>query len=172
MPLLLVQAFVNTWEAESRTDVLAEAVSAESWLRQAGLWDGAEAPTDAQLGILRNLREGIRSLLVAPEGTGLPDLAPLQDAAAGAEARIITSSEGQLDLAPVSADPLNRQRFRLMLIIRDAQRDGTWERLKACHNTECRWAFYDRSHTRRGKWCDMAVCGNRVKNRNLRARQR
>ena len=59
----------------------------------------------------------------------------------------------------------------LLLIIRDAQADGSWERLKLCGNPDCRWAFYDRSHSRRGAWCDMASCGNRLKNRNLRARR-
>jgi predicted RNA-binding Zn ribbon-like protein len=29
-----------------------------------------------------------------------------------------------------------------------------------------------RSHSRRGRWCDMAVCGNRMKNRGVRSRQR
>ena len=56
----------------------------------------------------------------------------------------------------------------LILIVRDAQRDGSWKRLKACRNDECLWAFYDRSHAGRGAWCDMATCGNRIKNRNLR----
>jgi predicted RNA-binding Zn ribbon-like protein len=59
----------------------------------------------------------------------------------------------------------------LLLIIRDAQRDGTWSRLKVCGNPDCQWAFYDRSHSRRGAWCDMASCGNLIKNRNLRARR-
>jgi hypothetical protein len=27
----------------------------------------------------------------------------------------------------------------LMLVVRDAQRDGTWPRLKACSNPECGW---------------------------------
>jgi predicted RNA-binding Zn ribbon-like protein len=58
-----------------------------------------------------------------------------------------------------------------LLIIRDARHGGTWARLKACSNRDCRWAFYDRSHTRRGAWCDMAVCGNLIKVRNLRARR-
>jgi len=48
---------------------------------------------------------------------------------------------------------------------------GTWPRLKACGNPDCRWAFYDRSHSRPGAWCDMATCGNRIKNRRLRQRQ-
>jgi predicted RNA-binding Zn ribbon-like protein len=59
----------------------------------------------------------------------------------------------------------------LLLSIRDAQADGSWDRLKLCGNPDCRWAFYDRSHSRRGSWCDMASCGNRLKNRNLRARR-
>ena len=60
----------------------------------------------------------------------------------------------------------------LLLVIRDAQRDGTWPRLKACGNPDCRWAFYDRSHGQVGAWCDMATCGNRIKNRRLRKRPR
>jgi len=79
--------------------------------------------------------------------------------------------------ATVGADDLRAARdvpegmARLLLIIRDAQRDGTWPRLKACSNSDCHWAFYDRSHSRRGAWCDMASCGNVIKNRNLRARR-
>jgi predicted RNA-binding Zn ribbon-like protein len=61
-----------------------------------------------------------------------------------------------------------REGIRAML----AQRDGTWPRLKACGNPDRRWAFYDRSHSRVGAWCDMNTCGNRIKNRKLRQRQR
>jgi predicted RNA-binding Zn ribbon-like protein len=49
---------------------------------------------------------------------------------------------------------------------------GTWERLKICANDECRWAFYDRSKNRAGRWCTMAVCGNRTKTRVYRERHR
>jgi len=58
----------------------------------------------------------------------------------------------------------------LLLVVRDAQQQGTWPRLKVCRNPKCRWAFFDRSHARRGAWCDMASCGNMIKNRNFRAR--
>ena len=60
---------------------------------------------------------------------------------------------------------------RLLLTIRDAQADGSWDRMKLCGNPDCLWAFYDRSHSRQGAWCDMASCGNRLKNRSLRARR-
>lgn len=35
------------------------------------------------------------------------------------------------------------------------------ERMKICGN--CGWLFLDRSKNRSRSWCDMAVCGNRVK---------
>ncbi|WP_075290355.1 CGNR zinc finger domain-containing protein [Pararhizobium arenae] len=34
-------------------------------------------------------------------------------------------------------------------------------RLKVCPN--CQWLFIDRSRNRSRSWCDMAICGNRVK---------
>jgi predicted RNA-binding Zn ribbon-like protein len=36
-------------------------------------------------------------------------------------------------------------------------------RMKICPN--CQWLFIDRSKNRSRSWCDMAVCGNRVKAR-------
>jgi len=49
--------------------------------------------------------------------------------------------------------------------------DGTWARVKACVADDCQWAFYDSSRNRSGRWCDMAVCGNREKVRTYRSRQ-
>lgn len=41
------------------------------------------------------------------------------------------------------------------------------DRLKICGN--CGWLFFDRSKNRSRTWCDMAVCGNRIKaNRHYR----
>jgi predicted RNA-binding Zn ribbon-like protein len=48
----------------------------------------------------------------------------------------------------------------------------SWGRLTACRNDDCLWAFYDGSRNHGGTWCDMAACGNRLKNRDLRARRR
>ena len=79
---------------------------------------------------------------------------------------------GQISLGPEPAGRPDAGLLTLLLVIRDAQRDGTWPRLKACGNPDCRWAFYDRSHSRAGAWCDMATCGNRIKNRRLRQRKR
>lgn len=60
----------------------------------------------------------------------------------------------------------------LLAIVAAAQTDGTWERLKACPWSTCKWAFYDHSRNRSGVWCNMAVCGNRAKAQAFRARKR
>ncbi|MBD8663615.1 CGNR zinc finger domain-containing protein [Rhizobium sp. CFBP 8752] len=45
--------------------------------------------------------------------------------------------------------------------------DDQISRLKSCRN--CGWLFIDRSRNRSRSWCDMTVCGNRVKaNRHYR----
>jgi predicted RNA-binding Zn ribbon-like protein len=169
MPLLLLQSFVNTWEGDSGVDQLAgEDVGAPAWLRDSGLL----RDPDVDLAAVRELRETIRSLLVAKNGTSEeePDLRALRALADDAPLRLVVDDDGTVDLRPGDAG-LASVAATLLLIIRDAQRDGSWVRLKACRNPDCTWAFYDRSHAGRGAWCDMAVCGNRIKNRNLRTRR-
>jgi len=39
------------------------------------------------------------------------------------------------------------------------------ERVRECASETCRWLFLDRSPSRRRRWCDMKVCGNRAKAR-------
>lgn len=46
------------------------------------------------------------------------------------------------------------------------------ERLRPCGNGECRLFFVDRSPAGTGRWCSMAVCGNRMKARRHQARSR
>jgi predicted RNA-binding Zn ribbon-like protein len=114
-------------------------------------------------------------MLVA-NGGGLPpapgDLPAIQAITQAARPALHIGPGGQLSLAPQPPFRLEAGLLTLLLVIRDAQHDGTWQRLKACGNPDCRWAFYDRSHGRAGAWCDMATCGNRIKNRRLRQRQR
>ena len=52
------------------------------------------------------------------------------------------------------------------------QVDGDWERLKVCAEDSCRWAYFDASRNRSGRWCSMSECGNRVKMRRAYATRR
>ena len=49
---------------------------------------------------------------------------------------------------------------------------GTLDRLKMCAADECRRLFYDRSKPATRRWCMSTLCGNRIKTRNYRERQR
>jgi predicted RNA-binding Zn ribbon-like protein len=182
-PLLLVQAFVNTKDLDLGTDVLAEPGSANDWLHLTALLAAGVTAGPGDLRTTREAREGIRALL-ARNGHGgqLPDgelgaqfpgadLGALSQAAQAARPELAVGPDGRVRLDPGSGGPLGGGLARLLLTIRDAQQDGTWRRLKICGKADCQWAFYDRSHSRAGTWCDMASCGNLVKNRNLRARR-
>jgi len=182
MPLLLVQAYVDTLDQDLGTDIFAHADQARAWLADAGLRvpdpdqpDPNSPGFTEDLRLAREVRHSLRALIghdredepLAPD-----DLAPLEQVLRQAQPRLAVGPDGRVVLGPGRpARTLADGLLGLLLIIRDAQADGSWDRLKLCSNPDCRWAFYDRSHSRRGAWCDMASCGNRVKNRNLRARR-
>jgi predicted RNA-binding Zn ribbon-like protein len=175
MPLLLVQSFVNTWDGDHGSDLLLDPTAAERWLTAAGLWNADRAPEPAELDLARRARESIRAMLAANAGGPKPaadDLEAIQNAAQASRPALHVGPDGQVTIRSEPSGRLGAGLLTLLLAIRDAQRDGTWQRLKACGNPDCRWAFYDRSHSRAGAWCDMATCGNRIKNRRLRQRQR
>jgi predicted RNA-binding Zn ribbon-like protein len=165
-PLLLVQAFLNTRDFEADRDLLEDREEARRWLTAAGLLAKGAGLTAPELESARAVRDGIRSLV---EGGG--GLKPLRELAEAHRVRLLVRKNGELTLEPAGPENLGDGLFGLLLVIRQAQQDGTWSRLHACANPECRWVFYDSSRNQQGNWCDMAVCGNRLKNRRLRARQ-
>ena len=171
MPLLLVQSFVNTLDRDNETDQLARDDDARGWLTKAGLLEAAADTTADDLNLAREVRESIRALIGHDPLT--PDESrPLEAVLAQARPQLEVTKDGQVSIGTAQPGTLAAGLLELLLIIRDAQADGSWNRLKLCGNPDCRWAFYDRSHSRRGQWCDMATCGNRIKNRSLRARKR
>jgi predicted RNA-binding Zn ribbon-like protein len=176
-PLLLVQAFVNTLDLDLRTDVLAHADEARAWLADAGLRRPGEPDPDfaADLQLARDVRESLSAMIARNTGGELlteAELRPLERVTSRAEPRLGVTADGQVSLGTnTPGQCLTDGLAGLLLTIRDAQADGSWDRLKLCGNPDCRWAFYDRSHSRRGAWCEMASCGNKLKNRTLRARR-
>ena len=180
-PLLLVQAFVNTLDLDLGADMFARAEEAHAWLADAGLIDAASSAGPASPGfasdlrLARGIRESIGTLIAHHNGAGAlteDERLVLEQVGREGQPRLQVAPDGQVRLeAEAPAGRVAGGLLGLLLIIRDAQADGSWDRLKLCGNPDCRWAFYDRSHSRRGAWCDMASCGNRLKNRNLRARR-
>ncbi len=174
MPLLLVQAFLNTWCLESDTDLLSDPETARPWLIDTQLLPRTATVTAAELEVARSMRESIRRLLSLRRGEayGAHALQALRELANTHRACLILDDQGKLRLGNPCHKDLGDGLFDLLLIVRDAQEHDSWSRLKVCANAECRWVFYDRSRNQQGHWCDMAVCGNRLKNRAFRARRR
>jgi predicted RNA-binding Zn ribbon-like protein len=46
------------------------------------------------------------------------------------------------------------------------------DRVRACDNPECRWLFLDTSKNHTRRWCDMKLCGNRMKARRFKAQRK
>lgn len=172
--LLKVQAFVNTRDRDRAVDVLLDPATAANWLAGAAMWDEPAAPGLYELDFARKVREAMRLLLVTHSGGPAPaagELQPLHALSSAVRLAMDVEPDGTVTLRPARVSGLQAHLAWLLLVIRDAQLQGTWQRLKACANTECQWAFYDRSHSQQGIWCEMKVCGNRAKNRRLKQRK-
>ena len=172
-PLLLVQSFVNTAELDLGTDLLADPGQATAWLRQCGLLGPQETAGAVDLSMAREVREGIRAMLAYHSGGPAPsaaDLRPLEAVAGRSQLWLTFGPAGRVQLDPRPHGELAGGLAGLLLIIRDAQQDGTWARLKSCPGHLCGWAFYDRSASGQSRWCSMQLCGSRAKMRAYRGR--
>lgn len=62
--------------------------------------------------------------------------------------------------------------FPLWLLTRAASRlllSENVQQVRACANPDCRWLFMDTSKNHTRRWCDMKLCGNRIKARRYKA---
>jgi len=169
-----VQAFVNTVDLEDGHEEFSSPAALGVWFVRHGCIDAddANALTEDELRETIQVREAIRALLIANAG-GPPStsaLALLTRQATNAQLNVTFHETGSSLLPQASgcAGALGR----LLAIAVNAMADGTWVRLKACRYDRCQWAYFDTSKNRSGSWCSMAICGNKVKTRMYRARQR
>lgn len=141
--------------------------------RAGGDPEGATAALDAALA----LREAIYRVFtaVAMEEPPDPDDVAALNARLGpamAELRLEAGDEGFAWRAVAGGDDLEAP---LRPIVRDAADllvSGDLGRLKQCGGEDCAWLFVDESRNRSRRWCDMADCGNRAKQRRHYRRKR
>lgn len=169
----LVQAFINTNDAEEGGDLFREAPRLAAWLTEHGLIDTGAAVGEPERVRVLEVRETLRALALANNGELLPQgaIERLNGHAAGATLAVRFDVGGVAVLRP-AAGGVDGALARILGAVYTATVDGTWPRLKACRSDTCRWAFYDASKNRSGAWCSMAVCGNRSKVRAYQQRQR
>jgi predicted RNA-binding Zn ribbon-like protein len=170
--LELVRGFVNTLDIEEGREELDSPGALAAWLAGRDLLDADVTLTEEELDRARALREAIRALLRANhDGTSAAGAAAVLDAEATRAGLALRVGPDGVAHAEPSAPGFDGALGRLLLLIADAQREGTWTRLKVCECDDCQYAFYDRSRNRSAVWCDMAVCGNREKVRAYRRRE-
>ncbi|MFJ8731349.1 CGNR zinc finger domain-containing protein [Streptomyces bauhiniae] len=140
-------------------DALADPAEGQRWAREHG-GDGSLA----ELALLRETRDVLRDIV---GGERSPEaLKPLLD---GVQQVPEVSQEGlrwTLRTAP-------HARLAVEVILAWADTEERMPgRLRPCANSECRLFLLDRSRANRGRWCSMAVCGNREKARRHYERTR
>jgi predicted RNA-binding Zn ribbon-like protein len=174
---LLLRDFVNTVDLEHQVDEFASPGGLTGWLAGRGLLPDA-APPDARatadtadLADAITLREGLRAAMLGHHGGDAPAL-PSDLPGSLARLPLHVSLTGSGPALVPAVDGVAAGLGRIAAAIVDSAAEGTWQRLKACQEDTCRWAFLDTSKNRSRAWCSMRVCGNRTKTRAYRARRR
>jgi predicted RNA-binding Zn ribbon-like protein len=165
-----VRAFVNTLDVESGQDTLTEVGGLRAWLVDRGLLDDGAVVTEDDLQRARRLREARRGMLRPNHDREPPTPSDLAVVNEFAEVLTVRFTPDGWEIIPAH-DGVGQAVGHLLGRVVSAMGDGTWARLKVCVEDTCQWAFYDASRNRSGRWCSMAVCGNRTKVRAFRERQ-
>lgn len=158
--IVLVRDFVNSVEWQLDEDSWRSPRDLEDWLLEhaAVSMRGLDVH---DLALAKRLREGLRGVLLMHAGHDAlaSSVDDLNAALATIPLRMQFEADGTAGLAPDS--PL----AVILDAIETARNDGDWDRLKACSRDSCRWAYWDGSRNRSGRWCSMAGCGNYLKMR-------
>jgi len=183
----LANTLDNRPTAEPR-ELLLDFQDLVSWGMQAGAISGAIGRTlrkDAKrnpqgarqtLGRARRVREDIFrifSALAAGHAPPSPALEGLNAALSEAFSRRRLKVAGSgMGWAWPESPPLHLDRVLWPALVSAAEllTSDELSRVRECEGERCAWLFMDRSKNRSRRWCDMTVCGNRVKARRHYAR--
>lgn len=179
--------------ADATIDWLADGAGFVDWLKQAGLAPTAEleAITDrAMPGELdrvadqaRDLREWFRGFVRGHMGRplkaeALGELAPLNRLLERDEAygRIVAHGHGGHGHLVFETARRWRSPEALLIPLGEAMAEVVvgedFSHVKACEGERCTLVFADHTRGRARRWCSMAICGNRAKQKDFRERRR
>jgi len=168
-PVTVVRDFVNTTDHETGIEDLSTPAELARYLRSAELCARTARADDRDLELAHRLRAGLRLAMEANhDGVGEP-ASELGKAMRDLPVRLDWSAQGAV-LQP-AVGGVRGALARIALAAHQCSVEGTWWRLKICASDECQWAYYDHSKNKSRNWCEYG-CGNKVKTRAYRARQR
>jgi predicted RNA-binding Zn ribbon-like protein len=172
-PLDLVQDFVNTEIPEWAQDDLGTPEELGAWLVRRGLTPACDVVGAGTFVQARELRAALRELALA-NTHGHPPRGGAHDAIQAALGRHLLTvglaEDGAVHAGPAGTGA-ERGLAAIVVAVLEAERSGTWGRLKACRKEGCGWVFFDQSRNRSSNWCSMTICGNRTKTAVYRRRR-
>jgi hypothetical protein len=141
-------------------DHLENSAEARAFLAGHAVEVPAGDPGPVDLADLRRVREAARAVVDGGPGPTDPVVASLID-----RARFRLAADGRLRPASRGWRAVTEAMLPGLVEL-----DRSRDRLRVCANPACRFIFVDRSRNGARRWCEMAVCGNRVKGRRFRHR--
>jgi predicted RNA-binding Zn ribbon-like protein len=169
-----IRQFLNTRFIEEGEEWIGDPAALSAWLRDRKLLDAGTALDEADVAQAQAFREALRAYAGVNHGEPMTAQARAELGRIGARAGLAFAYDGESHELSIEtrARGIDAAFARLLQIIYNAQREGTWPRFQTCARSTCRWAFYDRSKNRSARWCHMAICGNREKAKRRRTRSR
>ena len=144
----------------------------EAWLVSEGFNADVDSLCLEDVARAAELRDGL-TRWIAADGPPTPQaLESVNRAGRMTPLRLAVDENGWTRFASTGLSSVDRAIGEVLAALHDAVTAGLWSRLRVCRDPSCGWVFFDQSRNRSGLWCDMAVCGNRAKARNFRARRR
>lgn len=185
----LVNTLDNRFRAGGPEELLPDYGSLLRFMEQSGLLDTARVrlltrrtgKTDAEQSVnsARSLREAVAGALYAIVEGSAPPPADVREL----ERQIQCARQRQEFLwspaAPESGfawgwgasdSAADLPVWILSLATAELLTSAAMRRLHGCGSETCRWLFLDTSKNHTRRWCDMKVCGNRMKARRFQAR--
>jgi predicted RNA-binding Zn ribbon-like protein len=165
----LVRDFVNTVDHEQGVDALETPAGLTAFLADRGLLTGNGRAKERHRATAVRLRTALHDALeIDHDGVRAP-LPELDDVLVQLPVRLAWDGDGVV-AQPVQGG-VDGALARVALAVHEAMAAESSRRLKICAFDECEWAYYDQSKNRSRSYCEYG-CGNKVKTRAYRARQR
>ncbi len=129
------------------------------------------------LSATRELREAAAEIFYAELDGRNPSAASIakleaQFKAARARQKLVANDSGlRWDWVEEQSSP-ELTLWQLALSVEELLTSEKLGMVRACAKPDCRWLFLDTSKNHTRRWCDMKICGNRMKARRFKAHRR
>lgn len=180
MDLLWIEFLNSDWRDWRRGHQSADRLDTPTWLASfLQRWEISvpSPPTSIDIGALKELRGLMRNMAEGAVEGKRPTVEQLKRLnAVLAEAPMVRVLGDRNDHLQLALIPMETGwafvRAEIAASFAESLRQGGENRIRICENPDCRWVFYDDTRNRTKRYCDDKVCGNVMKVRRFRSRQR